>query len=222
MSENMSDQIRRMHSQGMSTTKIAQTLNIRYQHAYRVIHYKKSVSIKSALKAIKVSKGKKKSIKMFDRMNYQVKRGMMELLTIQDLNEKEWNEIKNFFNNKCAYCDIEDTGDSRNGLVADHLIPAANYGNYVTGNVIPACHDCNDRRGKQEWETWLFLHFPQTAVKRSKNIKIYLNKFPYTHHSNPIENLDIEDQNEYNSILQEWDILLNRAKNLRNKLKNPH
>ncbi|TKJ83783.1 hypothetical protein PaeCFBP13512_22465 [Paenibacillus sp. CFBP13512] len=171
---------------------------------------------------MKISTNKRVGTGMFSRMNYQVQRGMKEILTIRDLSMRDWHEIKNFFNNQCAYCGIEDTGDSRNGLVPDHLIPAVDYGDYVIGNVIPACHGCNDRRGKKNWEPWLVANYPTQAEQRVAVVKEYLNKFPYDHHLNPIEKLSPLDQQEYEAILKEWNIILNRAKNLRDKLKEPN
>jgi acetone carboxylase gamma subunit len=42
--------------------------------------------------------------KHFSRMNYNVLRGMRELLSHRSLSDLEWVEIRAFFGNTCAFC----------------------------------------------------------------------------------------------------------------------
>jgi hypothetical protein len=155
---------------------------------------------------------------MFSRMNYQVQRGMKELYSIRSLTIIEWEEIKKFFGYCCAYCGTKDTGDSRNGLVPDHLISAAEHGDYVVGNAIAACHNCNDRRGKKHWEKWLEYNFPDTSKIRIKKINEYRELYPYSAPGGANSRLTESELLEYNSILNDWEGIWSRAVQLRNQI----
>ncbi len=220
--ESKAQQIRKLHDTGMPIGEIAKSLDIRYQHAYNVISsYKKkqgAVNLTGSLGSgtvTTVRKGRKIGTSMFSRMNYQVMRGMMELVTLRDLSETDWITIKEFFDHRCAYCEVPDTGDARNGLVPDHLIPASQNGDYVIGNVIPACHSCNDRRGKKDWEMWLRTNFTTEAEKRTGRIKRYLQLYPHKHLADPLQRLTDEERVEFLEILDEWKTLWDRARSLR-------
>lgn len=157
--------------------------------------------------------------RMFSRMNYQVIRGMKEIYSVQELSRDNWTTIKDFFSHRCAYCHKPDTGNPRDGLVPDHLVPASDNGDYVIGNVVAACHGCNDKRGKKHWETWLKSEFPADADLRIHTIKQYLETFPYFKPKNPETRLTEEEWKEYDAILKEWDQLWNRARDLRDRVK---
>jgi hypothetical protein len=220
-----SSEIRRLYDLGVPVVEIAKGMGIRYQFAYNIVSkYKggrvpngeKSTGGKSAVNATR--KEKTVGTRMFSRMNYQVVRGMMELITTQELSRTDWSCIKEFFEHRCAYCGISDTGDTRNGLVPDHLIPASQNGDYLIGNVVPACHDCNDRRGKKPWESWLRQNYPEDAEIKVKTIVRYLQQYPYTHQERPEERLTEEERQEYESIMSEWGRLWQRARALRDQI----
>lgn len=156
--------------------------------------------------------------RMFSRMNYQVIRGMKELYTIQELSAADWVTIKDYFDHRCAYCDKLDSGNPRDGIVPDHLIPASENGDFVIGNVIAACHDCNDRRGKKQWDRWLETQFPEFAGKRIQKIHQYLRQFAYVVIDKPESRLIDEELQEYYSIMSEWELLWQRARKLRNNI----
>ena len=52
----------------------------------------------------------------------------------------EWEVTKEYFDNKCAYCDgvVE---------VREHFIPVERGGTFSLGNIISSCHSCNLRKG---------------------------------------------------------------------------
>lgn len=56
--------------------------------------------------------------------------------------KKNWEEIKKFFDNKCAYC-----GKETPQLQIEHLIMfnRVGYGLHHPGNIIPCCKECNRR-----------------------------------------------------------------------------
>jgi hypothetical protein len=226
--QNKSLKIRAYYDEGMPVREIAKIMGIRYQFAYNVVSKYESQKSLNSRKAESIKKTNPLPIRvertvgtrMFSRMNYQVVRGMMELLAIHNLSQSEWTSIKQYFDNRCAYCGIEDTGDSRNGLVPDHLVPASKGGDFVIGNVIAACHDCNDRRGNKDWESWLRLNYSSDANSMIQKINVYLQKFSYVTPENPEMRITDEERGEYGSIMSEWDELWKRARKLRDKINN--
>src|SRR5437899_3105323 len=127
--------------------------------------------------------------KLFSRTNYQVQRGFGELLTDQTLTDAEWESVKAFFNQRCAFCDIQDSGNPRTGLIPDHLVAAKFFGAFCMGNVAPACHDCNDQRGKMDWRDYLERYHPSEARDRIGKIEAYLRSYPYTVAEDPYAHL---------------------------------
>src|SRR5437879_1662472 len=109
--------------------------------------------------------------RLFSRANYQVLRGFSELLTEHSLTRAEWRTVTDHFEQRCAFCGIEDTRNPRTGLVPDHLVAAKNFGAFCIGNVVPACHDCNDRRGKMDWREYLQRYHPMEALPRISTIE---------------------------------------------------
>ncbi|MEF3313791.1 HNH endonuclease [Paenibacillus sp. GYB004] len=219
-----SAEIRQLYDMRVSVAEIARRMGIKYQFVYNVVSkYKKRRATNSEINTgaeIVNPARKEKSMgnRMFSRMNYQVVRGMRELITTHELSPTDWSSIKEIFEHHCAYCGIADTGDTRNGLVPDHLIPASLNGDYLIGNVVPACHDCNDRRGKKPWESWLRQNYPADAETRVITIVRYLQQYPYTPPERPEERLTEEERQEYESILSEWGHLWQRARALRDQI----
>ena len=123
----------------------------------------------------------------FARMNYQVQRGLRELLSRSSISKQQWDTILDFFDHHCAFCGKAHTGNKRTGIVPDHLIPASKYGELCLGNVAPACHDCNDQRGDRPWHAFL-SRFP--APQRKKQIALIRRRdtvqtYPYEPISDP-------------------------------------
>jgi len=235
MSTNLpskSDSIRQLHKEGKSISEISKILNIRYQHAYNVIskHRKQDGHAQQIIKAVPVinepkaaltpTKSPRKNVGtgMFSRINYQVQRGMKELFLLRNLPETEWEEVKAFFDHKCAYCGTPDTGDSRNGLVPDHLIAVAENGDFVLGNVIAACHSCNDQRGKMPWKKWLEDKYNVAAPGRISKIESYLARYPYVPPAGPWDRLTESELIQYYAIMNDWHYLWQRALKLRDQI----
>ena len=65
---------------------------------------------------------------------------------------EQWENAKNYFNNKCAYCGKELP------LTQDHLIPLSKYGSYTHNNIIPACISCNCSKGNKDFLAWYPVH----------------------------------------------------------------
>jgi 5-methylcytosine-specific restriction endonuclease McrA len=56
-------------------------------------------------------------------------------------------EIFEAWQHQCAYC-----GESADTL--DHVRPRHKGGATVTTNLVPACRNCNRRKGSEEWREW--------------------------------------------------------------------
>ena len=55
---------------------------------------------------------------------------------------KDWEEIKESFENKCAICNCDEK------LTIDHIIPLSKGGKHSKENIQPLCHECNS--GKKD------------------------------------------------------------------------
>ena len=80
----------------------------------------------------------------------------------------EWNNIKEKFDNKCAYC-----GEERK-LTQEHFIPLSKGGEYTINNIIPACRSCNCSKKDRDFFEW----YPEQSFyskTRENKILEYLN-----------------------------------------------
>ncbi len=59
------------------------------------------------------------------------------------LTADEWGQIKSTYRNLCAYC------HRPRKLEQDHVVPLTKGGTHTKGNVVPACRQCNARKGAQ-------------------------------------------------------------------------
>ena len=55
---------------------------------------------------------------------------------------KEWQDLKERYQNKCLCC-----GASKYKLTQDHIVPLALGGSNDIGNIQPLCLSCNDKKG---------------------------------------------------------------------------
>lgn len=81
--------------------------------------------------------------RMSEHKRNALKRALPNTLTLN-----QWNEIKKCFNNKCAYCNSEES------LTQDHFIPLSKGGGYTRNNIIPACKSCNSSKGNRDFFEW--------------------------------------------------------------------
>jgi len=153
--------------------------------------------------------------KLFSRMNYQVTRGFSELLTEHSLTGDEWDAIRSFFDQRCAFCGI----NPRTGLVPDHLLAAKALGAFCIGNVVPACHDCNDQRGKLDWREYLRRYRTEEADVRISKMEAHLIAHPYSAPVDPYSALTPSQKQEYLAFLEEWSKLWKRAQALRDSIE---
>lgn len=60
---------------------------------------------------------------------------------INDFTARQWRELKEKYNHRCAYC-----GKISEHLQQDHVIPISKNGNHTLSNIVPACKSCNCKK----------------------------------------------------------------------------
>ena len=91
---------------------------------------------------------------------------------------EQWENIKQDFNHKCAYCGKEDK------LQQEHLLPLSKGGEYTHNNIIPACGSCNSGKGNKLFHEW-YPKYKHYSKKREKQLLQYLG------YNNNIQQLSI-------------------------------
>lgn len=84
------------------------------------------------------------------------------------LTSNEWNEIKEYFNNKCAYCGTE------TNLTQDHFVPVSKGGAYTKENIVPACISCNCSKNNKDFFEW-YPTSEHYSTKRESRILSYVD-----------------------------------------------
>jgi len=84
------------------------------------------------------------------------------------LTTEQWETIKQYFNDKCAYC-----GESK-PLTVEHFVPVSKLGELSTNNILPACSSCNSSKGAKDFRVW-YPEFKHYSKLREQEILKYLN-----------------------------------------------
>ena len=160
--------------------------------------------------------------KFSGRLALIFKYSLIELFTIQKMSNVDWNYILCFFENQCCYCGSKDSGDRGISLVADHIKPRSEGGDLVKGNVLPACHHCNDSRGKRDWQDFLIQRTDQMQKDvydhKLKRILQYMEENPYSP-SNPEMCLSKGELQEYKKIKMDGEKLIKRIRKMHKKVR---
>lgn len=86
-----------------------------------------------------------------------LKQGLPNTFTI-----KQWKSVKEYFNNKCAYC-----GEDK-PLTQDHHIALSKGGEYTHNNIIPACKSCNSSKRDKDFFKWYPTQKQHNKERESK------------------------------------------------------
>jgi len=78
------------------------------------------------------------------RQRIKCRRRARERNIINTLTSKEWLDILEAYNYRCAYCGVE--FNCENLPTKDHVIPISRGGNNTKENVVPACKSCNCKK----------------------------------------------------------------------------
>lgn len=145
-----------------------------YKKQYRVIN-KESLSKASKIyrennkeKATEYSKKYQKENPGVFTMIRQRRRAKKHLLP-NTLTIEQWENTKQCFNNKCAYC------GRKLPLAQEHFISVINHGGYTVGNILPSCQSCNSSKGSKEYKEW-YKKYKYYSIDREKAITEFINK----------------------------------------------
>lgn len=90
----------------------------------------------------------RKSKQPIMQMSHPERRKAREKKLLSTLSEKQWDFIKNVFNDKCCYC-----GKKRK-LTKDHYLALTSGGACTHRNILPACRQCNSSKNDSDAMTW--------------------------------------------------------------------
>lgn len=83
------------------------------------------------------------------------------------LTKTQWFEIKQYFNEKCAYC------GEKLPLAQDHFLALSKGGEYSKNNIIPACKVCNSSKHNSDFFIW-YPQFENYNKRREQHILKFL------------------------------------------------
>jgi 5-methylcytosine-specific restriction endonuclease McrA len=97
-------------------------------------------------------------------------RNILSRLGNESFSEKDWEETKEYFLNKCAYCGAETE------LVIEHAIPInkEKLGEHRLGNLVPSCRSCNSKKASQD-----FREFLGSQIEPIRRIEEYMDSRDY-------------------------------------------
>lgn len=82
----------------------------------------------------------------------QLVRNILGRLGTEQFSEEDWEQTKNYFQNRCVYC-----GEQKASMEMDHAIAInrESLGEHRLGNLVPSCKGCNSEKAGQHFETYL-------------------------------------------------------------------
>lgn len=86
------------------------------------------------------------------------------------LTNDEWVNILSRFDGACAYC------GSKKQIQRDHIRPFTKGGDFIMGNVAPACYRCNSSKGNQLLNEW-YPQQPFYSSERNQRIEEYIKAY---------------------------------------------
>ena len=104
------------------------------------------------------------------RISVQNRRARKNLLP-STLTLEQWEATKQYFNNRCCYCNEEKP------LAQEHVIPVAKGGSYSQENIVPACQSCNSSKGTKSFHSWYKLYKSYSKEREDKILEyLEINK----------------------------------------------
>lgn len=78
-------------------------------------------------------------------------RNILSRLGNESFSEKDWENTKDYFSRRCAYCNAEVD------LLIEHAIPInkEKLGEHRLGNLVPSCKPCNSKKGGLDFREFL-------------------------------------------------------------------
>jgi len=105
-------------------------------------------------------------------------RNILSNIGNESFNEDDWKETKEYFENKCAYCNSTDQ------LLMEHAIPInkEKLGEHRLGNIILSCKKCNEEKANKDYKE--FLGKNDITIKKIENYMLSKNYFPIGNNEN--------------------------------------
>jgi len=119
---------------------------------------------------IEIEKARMKKYKLCNKESFvvrQQKRDAKKKKLDSTLTLSQWESIKEYFGESCAYC------GKQLPLEQEHFIPVTKNGEYTHNNIIPACKSCNCSKNNKDFFEW-YPEFKYYSKKREKFILDYL------------------------------------------------
>lgn len=176
--ETNKDRVRRLRKQYVEGNKEnLQRYNKQYSKEYYALHreekrdkeiergkkYRQENKDKTSTYGKKYRQNNKDKINILTQRYRARKRKLPSTLTI-----KQWEAIKQYFNNSCCYC------GKKLPLEQEHFIPVTKDGEFSPSNIICACRSCNASKNNADFFEW----YPKQlfySKKREQNILKFLN-----------------------------------------------
>lgn len=101
--------------------------------------------------------------KIYHRENPHISRQKMQRRlarqskVLNNLTIEQWNDIKNHFNNQCAYCGMTEQEHLKvysQALHQEHIVPLTKGGGYTSSNILPSCKSCNSQKNNSDFLKW--------------------------------------------------------------------
>ena len=92
------------------------------------------------------------------------KRRSISVNLLNDFTFEQWENVKLFFYNECAYC-----GKTNINLEQDHFIPVTKGGEYTKNNIICSCKNCNSSKSNKYFFEW---YLKQAFYSKDRLLKI--------------------------------------------------
>ena len=84
---------------------------------------------------------------------------------LSTLTKNQWENIKLYFNNRCAYCNKETP------LEQEHFISLVKGGEFTINNIICACRSCNSSKKDRNFYEWYPKHKSYSKQREKKILK---------------------------------------------------
>ena len=116
---------------------------------------------------------------------YTIDRAIKEGLARRKFGQNEAQQVLDFFGidpPECVYCGSKDMKRW------DHLVAISTGGETIIGNIVPACSQCDDSKGKSDYKEWMnsnAQYSPKTQGTKNikqkiKRIDAYMKHFNYS------------------------------------------
>ena len=150
----------------------------------------------------------------FAYAKYQLTRSILENALQKNLTTEDYEGAKKFFGG-CAFC------CDKHAPRKDHLVCVFDRGDFIRVNVVPACQECDDSKGRKEYHDWMrnsnSLHSLRSRGRTNKQIEErikLIEKWQAGYKPRTEVGLFGEDYARYKGILKKMEQLCEEAKQM--------